>query len=183
MTRALDPQKALEPLVVSACEELFALYGIDLERLEDDAQPEGAEFTLGSVIGFSGKAVRGTLVLALTGQLPGLSNPIRTQVDGAGRTAHEDRDWVGELSNQLLGRIKSRLLRRGVEIYAHLPAVLQGRNLAPLPRVELKPLQFAMLGGVVAVWLEVDTTPGFSMDPSDNGDDGGPSANHPLIFE
>jgi hypothetical protein len=183
MMSPLAPSPVFEQLAVDACEELFAQYGIVLRRLWEGDEPVNADFTIGSIIGFSGKHVRGTLVLALTDDLPTLSNPMGALLVGAERARLKERDWVGELSNQLLGHVKVRLLRRGVEIYAHLPAVLRGRHLAPLPRVELKPLRFATLGGVIAVWLEVDLGPGFEMKPEDDDAERPLDSGSHLIFD
>ena len=92
-------------------------YGVTVRRADESEDPVSPEFFLCSIIGFTGRDVRGTLVLALTEELSGLSNPVA----GANSSATTDRliqrDWVGELSNQLLGQIKIELLRRGVEIY------------------------------------------------------------------
>src|SRR5262249_12789054 len=126
-------------------------------------EPVSPDFLLCSVIGFSGKDIRGTLVMALTDRLPGLSNPVQNQMRSAAGDP-TNRDWVGELSNQLLGRVKIELLRCGVEIYLNLPAVLRGKHLAPLPRHELKPLKFSLQGGAIAVWIEVETRAGFKID-------------------
>jgi CheY-specific phosphatase CheX len=64
---------------------------------------------------------------------------------------------VGELTNQLIGRIKNRLLRRGVEVYITTPVVLRGRQLAldadgAIPT----PMFFAGARGGVAVWIDTD---------------------------
>ena len=129
-----------------------------------------------------GVTCRGTLVLALTEELSGLSNP----VTGASPSAITDRviqrDWVGELSNQLLGQIKIDLLRRGVEIYVNLPAVLQGQHLAPLPRTQLKPLKFTLANGAAAVWIELETREGLKIEPATREDEG-PAPGDTLLFD
>ena len=112
------------------------------------------------LIGFTGRDVRGTLVLALTEELSGLSNPVAGANPSATGGRVIQRDWVGELSNQLLGQIKIELLRHGVEIYVNLPAVLQGQHLAPLPRSQLKPLKFTLANGAAAVWIELEAREG-----------------------
>jgi CheY-specific phosphatase CheX len=104
-----------------------------------------------------------------------LSNP-------TSRSQTTQRDWVGELSNQLLGRIKIELLKRGVEIYLNLPAVLLGQHLAPLPRAQLKPLKFALANGAAAVWIELDARPGFKIEAAEAGDPG-PAAGDALLFD
>jgi CheY-specific phosphatase CheX len=183
MSNDLDPQQVLEQLTAAACQELFARYGVAVQRASDSDEPLSPDFLLCSVIGFSGRDVRGTLVLALTETLPGLSNPVAAGPGGPAVQDPTQRDWVGELSNQLLGRVKIELLRYGVEIYLNLPAVLRGRHLAPLPRTELKPLKFTLQGGAVAVWLEVETRPGFRIALDGAADHSGPGAGDTLMFD
>ena len=182
MNKDLDPQQFLEQVTAAACQDLFARYGVEVTKAAEDDAPLSPDFLLCSVIGFSGKDIRGTMVLALTEGLPGLSNPVAGSLrDGAGDPT--ERDWVGELSNQLLGRVKIELLRSGVEIYLNLPAVLRGKHLAPLPRTELKPLKFTLRGGAVAVWMEVETRPGFRFQPGTAQEHIGPGAGDTLMFD
>jgi len=184
MKQEVEIQPFFEQVASAACQELFARYGVSVRRADDTDQPVSPDFLLCSVIGFTGRDVRGTLVLALTEELSGLSNPTSAPAAEAGPrgTNTTQRDWVGELSNQLLGRIKIELLRRGVEIYLNLPAVLLGQHLAPLPRSQLKPLKFALANGAAAVWIELDARPGFTIDAGEAGDQG-PGAGDALLFE
>jgi CheY-specific phosphatase CheX len=185
MSNDLDPQQVLEQLTAAACQDLFARYGVAVKQVSDVEEPLSPDFLLCSVIGFSGRDLRGTLVLALTETLTGLSNPVARAARAAGAHDHDpaQRDWVGELSNQLLGRVKIELLRHGVEIYLNLPAVLRGKHLAPLPRIELKPLKFTLEGGAVAVWVEVETRPGFRIAVDGAADHSGPGAGDTLLFD
>ena len=182
MKQEHELQAFFEQVASAACQELFARYGVTVQRATDADQPISPDFLLCSVIGFTGRDVRGTLVLALTEELSGLSNPIAGSSPGARSDRATQRDWVGELSNQLLGRIKIELLRRGVEIYLNLPAVLLGQHLAPLPRAQLKPLKFTLANGAAAVWIELEARPGFTIEAAD-GDDQGPGAGDALLFE
>jgi CheY-specific phosphatase CheX len=180
MEHELDPGNFLKDVTAAACEELFGRYGLAVRRADESEDPVSPEFFLCSVIGFSGRDLRGTLVLALTEELSGVSNPIAA----AGPTAGPEirRDWVGELSNQLLGQIKIALLRYGLEIYMNLPAVLHGQHLAPLPRARLKPLKFTVASGAAAVWLDIETRPGLKIDVTARGDEG-PAPGDPLLFD
>jgi CheY-specific phosphatase CheX len=182
MEQEVELRRFFEEVTVAACEDLFGRYGVTVRRADESDDPISPEFFLCSVIGFTGRDVRGTLVLALTEELSGLSNP----VTGANPSATADRliqrDWVGELSNQLLGQIKIDLLRRGVEIYVNLPAVLQGQHLAPLPRTQLKPLKFTLANGAAAVWIELEPREGFKVEPATRADEG-PAPGDTLLFE
>jgi len=182
MEQDLEFQHYFEQVTTAACEDLFSRYGVPVRRAPDEQAPVSPDFFLCSVIGFTGRDLRGTLVLALTEELSGLSNPLSGAAAGAPADKRTQRDWVGELSNQLLGRIKLDLLRSGVEIYLNLPALLLGQHLAPLPRTELKPLKFTLAKGAAAVWVELETRPGFKIDTTQR-DDQGPAAGDALLFD
>lgn len=135
----------LSDVVKKATVLLFRDYGIELTPAATPSSSYPVELCGG--VGFSGKHARGTLLCAAT------KEPLRRV--SLGKCASE-RDWIAELSNQLLGRIKSRFLRRGIEIMLSPPIVLRGEHLAPLPRATLVPLSFTMDGGAVFVWLDVE---------------------------
>jgi CheY-specific phosphatase CheX len=192
-----DPSNVLDQVTTSACEEMFARYGVSAKRVDDDAEPREPDFFMCAIIGFAGRDVWGTLILAVTEDISDRSNPLLANprltntvlpnvpvgVGPTGRSAGFRRDWVGELSNQLLGRVKHALLRHGIEIHSNLPAVLRGRHLAPLPRVDLKPLKFAVAGGAAAVWLEVDARPGLTIGRANANGEAGAAAGDALLFE
>jgi CheY-specific phosphatase CheX len=182
MKQEVEIQPFFEQVASAACQELFSRYGVTVHRASDVDQPVSPDFLLCSVIGFTGRDVRGTLVLALTEELSGLSNPVSGSDPAPRRDQTTQRDWVGELSNQLLGRIKIELLKCGVEIYLNLPAVLLGQHLAPLPRAQLKPLKFTLANGAAAVWIELDARPGFKIEAAEAGD-AGPAAGDALLFD
>jgi CheY-specific phosphatase CheX len=168
-----ERQRFLESITARACTELFARYGVELRQVTQEDQPINPEFLICSVISFSGRRVRGTLILAMTEELPTRSSPLSASVAA--------RDWAGELSNQLLGHVKIELLRHGVEIYLNLPAVLRGEHLAPLPRKALKPLKFVAASGALAIWMEVEMGAGFQIDGA-GGDHSGPRSGETLLF-
>src|SRR4030095_1236237 len=99
--------KSIDDLVYNCSCELFAAYQLHVEPrpLADFPPPE--ELALCGVMGFGGKQMRGALVLATTREPLERTNP-------GGLTSQ--RDWICELANQLMGRVKNRLLAVGVEI-------------------------------------------------------------------
>lgn len=136
-----------------ACIDLFADYGVSLE-------PAGDPRALGDVlycgvIGFTGDGIRGSIVLAGSSAALDQSNPI---------PGSRVRDWIGELTNQLVGRIKNRLLKHGVEVWITTPIVLRGRQIA-LETANDSPLPMYFAGGRggVAVWFDVDSDPEFEL--------------------
>ena|SRR5690242_3968408 len=182
MERDLELGRFLTDVTAEACADLFGRYGVAVRRGDETEEPVSPEFFLCSVIGFSGRELRGTLVLAITEELSGLSNPLAGADTGPTAGREIRRDWVGELSNQLLGQIKLALLRYGLEIYMNLPAVLHGQHLAPLPRARLKPLKFTVAGGAVAVWLEIEARPGLKIEAAPCAPEG-PAPGDALLFD
>jgi hypothetical protein len=73
------------------------------------------------VMGFVGDSVRGTCLLAA---------PEGT-IRAAAPHAAAARDWIGELANQLVGRLKAKLMARGGTIALSTPVVLRGVKLSP----------------------------------------------------
>lgn len=173
----LEDERArfFEEIAGRSCRELFGQYGVTLNSVDEEAQPISPKFLFCSVISFSGRRLRGTLVLAMTEDLPAKTSPLGTAVP--------TRDWVGELSNQLLGRVKIELLRHGVEISLNLPAVLRGEHLAPLPRRALKPVKFAASTGAVAIWIEVEMEPGFQFGSATGDTEGAAHSGAALLFD
>jgi len=148
----------LEQLAGVACTSLFQAYGVALQRVnEAEASPATtpAPILYSGIVGFGGPGIRGACILAASEKPILQSNP----VDGS------LRDWIAELSNQLVGRIKNKLLAHGTEVYVTTPVVLRGEHLAPMPRRELPPLSFKTDGGSVFVWIELETAADFVLGP------------------
>jgi hypothetical protein len=77
------------------------------------------------------------------------------------------RAWIAELSNQLVGRIKNKLLAHGAEVYVTTPVVLRAELLAPIDGGNpVPPRAFASEGGNVFVWIELDTDPTLVLSPT-----------------
>lgn len=150
----VDTQRLVESMAEEAVTSLFEAYGVRLVSVPTLSAPSH-KVLLSGVIGFTGPGIRGTCILAATEKPIHASNPIEGSL----------RDWIAELSNQLVGRIKNKLLTYGAEVYITTPVVLRGEHLAPLPRHELEPLAFATEGGSVFVWIELETAPEFVLEP------------------
>ena len=145
-------------LSAQACIELFDAYDVPLERTGEKFI-QNDERMLCGVIGFVGRGVRGTCLLA------GNEPPLSRSCPEGGRV----RDWVGELANQLAGRLKSKFLARNVEVALTTPVVLSGVRLQPLPRGNHEPIILRSLDGQVMVWVEVESEPSFQLSDSEQG--------------
>jgi CheY-specific phosphatase CheX len=146
-TRAL-----VQRIAESACLQLFEAYGVELRRVDPSATPT-LPVCLSGVVGFSGPGIRGASILAAS------ESPIARSNPAGGSLA----DWIAELANQLVGRIKNQLLLNGADVYATTPIVLPGDHVAPMRRAEITPLVFSADGGNVFVWIELETKADFML--------------------
>lgn len=126
---------------------LFSDYSLTLQPSEAVLEESSRILAFCAVIGFSSQQMRGTLLLATSSEPLGRTTPIQ---------GGPLREWIAELSNQLLGRIKRQLAERGVILAISTPVVLRGEHLRPLSSKELDPLIFACDGGSVTVWLDAE---------------------------
>ena len=138
--------------VADNCLKLFADYQLDIRVREPGDSIVAERFLLCGIVGFTAKNLRGVLVLAATKEPLELTNP----------TSTTHRDWVCELANQLLGRVKNRILLRGVELYASTPVALRGEHLLPILQQNPVAEVFTADRGVVCVWLDCDFDDAFA---------------------
>jgi CheY-specific phosphatase CheX len=94
-----------------------------------------------AIIGFAGTQMRGSLVLSANRGLLERSRPVAAvrvtpSVPGSAPGPAPSppavdalQDWIGELANQLLGRLKSRFLAHGVAIQLGTPTTVSGLEL------------------------------------------------------
>lgn len=144
--------RPIDDLVFECCQDLFSAYALDLHPRGRDDFPSVEALAVCGVMGFGGKQMRGALVMAATREPLERTNP-------GGLTSQ--RDWVCELANQLMGRIKNRLLELDVEILLATPAGLSGENLSP---GKLRaPQVFAAASGFVCVWIDCEMSEGFEL--------------------
>jgi len=148
----------LDRLVAENCLKLFADYDLEIRSGEVEATAADERFLLCGIIGFTSKLVRGALVLATTKQPLERTNPTSTP---------SHRDWICELANQLLGRVKNQMLSCGVEIFPSTPVAVRGEHLSPILQQRLIAELFTADGGVVCVWLDCEFEDGFELGEPD----------------
>jgi CheY-specific phosphatase CheX len=73
------------------------------------------------------------------------------------------REWIAELSNQLLGRIKNKLVAHNVMMHMSTPLVLRGELISPVSKTPLLPYTFACDAGAVCVWVDVEILHGVDL--------------------
>jgi hypothetical protein len=150
----MSNEQTIEQVVIEACVSLFEDYSLPLTRCAGQNVHEGAELLFCGVIGFSGEQMRGTLLLATSREPLGRTSP---------STDASLREWIAELSNQLLGRIKNKLFAYGVTLHLSTPAVLRGQHIVPVSRSQLMPYTFECEGGLVCVWLDAEILQGVDL--------------------
>lgn len=94
-----------------------------LERLDPPASPVAAQ------LDFTGEQLGGSLYLVCSREVVERSYPLHGP-DYEPVEHDAMQDWVGELSNQLLGRVKNRLVPYGVRILLNTPLALPAACLA-----------------------------------------------------
>ncbi len=140
-------------IAADSCVALWEAYGVRLTPVEFRAEELPSTPMLFGAIGFVGDTLRATCLLGADEVL----------IEASGRAGCEARDWIAELSNQLIGRIKMRLFACGVQVKLTTPLALSGIKLRPLPRHAGSPLAFQAARGRVIVWLELESQPGLQL--------------------
>lgn len=137
--------ETIDNILFAATTGLFKAYGLQLT--EAPTPGEAVPAPLCAVIGFTGPSLTGALMIAADQQPIVATRPTPQTTD---------RDWVAELANQLLGRVKNRLLTFGVEIYATTPIVLRGERITPLGSTGSLPgvVFRTPSGGRITVWVD-----------------------------
>jgi CheY-specific phosphatase CheX len=136
----------LDEIARTCTKELLEAYGVAAGPVQNAG---GLEASLGfaGVIGFTGPALRGTLLIATTNRTLERSNPAPTS---------PPREWMAELANQLLGRIKNQLLTCEIEIHLTTPLVLRGQHLSIEALRKVSPIEMVTDEGPILVVLETE---------------------------
>jgi CheY-specific phosphatase CheX len=113
--------ETIHEMMADACSELFRQFGLKAERSE---QPV-SNVTTCSLISGSGEGLKLNVffqpdIAVLTDGHP-TKNPDVSQA--------EAEDWCCEFNNQLMGRLKTKLLERSCEINLGLPSLIVGEGI------------------------------------------------------
>jgi len=147
------PQRgAIDSLVQVSLVELFQAYGVAVAPLPKSARErQPALPDVSAMIGFHTEARRpGRLTLSLPTAVLGLMRGENSD------STLRHGDWARELTNQLMGRIKNRMLQFSVRLQAGLPANLESKLLESQLRSSATMRAYAgrTLRGEVVVTLE-----------------------------
>ena len=120
------------------------------------------DLTLASIIGFSGEDIQGALGMATTHQTLSAAHLAST-----GRKAGpgEENDWLRELANQVMGRVKGGLLAQGVKVTIALPQTVQGMCLSPDERRRNRVAWTSLhvSGGLFLTWVDLEVFDGLRL--------------------
>jgi len=114
----------LDRILADCTEQLLAAHGCTAVASSEAEQKCDSDFA--ATIGFTVGEAGGALALVTSAALVRKTYP---QTGAAEVTPHDIGDWIGELSNQLLGRIKNRLAEYSVDINLSTPVVVTGQCL------------------------------------------------------
>ncbi len=174
-----DSLARIDLFLSSSTTELFASHGLRIN--EAASRAEGIEAPFAATIGFTASRMLGVLVLTMSRALALRSLPPNLQ-----KTAIGDEivaDWVGELSNQLLGRLKNRFYAAGVEIALSTPTVFAGRDLRHFTQPSLVYRSLFFEGeGTLLVEFQADCDAAFELGEGGQGPDEGPPEGEVLFF-
>jgi hypothetical protein len=145
----------LRDLVDVCSRDAFAAAGAEMERDSDAPDPNtnGGE-PVAAFIGFGGNKLRGTVTITAPFDFFQRTHPL------AGASAEISScdvfDWSSEFANQLVGRIKNKLLHRGVEIQASLPksALAKGLILSSSSATRVCAMRFRGEDSSACVWVD-----------------------------
>lgn len=149
----------IDGIIRSCALELFAQQGTALVHGPEALDPHDYV----AVIGFYGDSMRGALGVGLD---RGVAARMLESVGSVDPPRGMLEDWVGEAANQLLGRVKNRLLGYGVTLGLALPMVLRGVEVHLVkPTAEIWHYRFACSEGGLTVWFDARIDEGVVLQP------------------
>lgn len=169
----------IDGILESAVTELFALHGIRLKRAESTELRVEEPFA--ATIGFTSERIAGALVLIASRELASQSLPANLKSPAASDSIIGD--WSGELSNQVLGRLKTRLCAIGVEIALSTPTVFAGKELRHLKPAYPLSMVLAFEGcGALIVEIQASIRGDFEVSEEVEAENAAPPEGEALFF-
>jgi len=157
----VSPCAVVIDLHAKSCAELFTVYGLTthLHRDTSGARPSGRP-SYASVLDAAGGGLRLSSTVSMDRELLALTHP-------SGVAAVRDRDledWCRELNNQLMGRVKNKLLRLGCEVTTGLPVLVSGTGVTVVvpPDIDSRQYFFTSEHGSMTFTLAMLFTPSFA---------------------
>jgi hypothetical protein len=155
-------------LHVTAFAELFSAYGLTPHRHREGGG-DAARFAYASVLGAAGKGIRLSSTLSLDREVLVRTHPCR------GRVIESDvQDWCCELNNQLVGRLKNKLLRLGCDVTTGLPVLIMGAGMVAQGAADqnFRQIFYSSRYGCIAVAVSLMLAPELTLDARQAGAEG-----------
>jgi hypothetical protein len=125
MNNAKDHQ-ILNELYVEACRALLSAYGLTANVQEQGGTSTRNKAIYVSLLGASGEGINLSSMLKIDRDLVISMHPM-----GAANVSQPDlEDWCLEINNQLVGRVKNKLLGYGRVVMVGLPVLLTGTDVS-----------------------------------------------------
>jgi len=123
----VSPCAVVIDLHAKSCAELFTAYGLTGHlRRDTSGAPAPARPSYASVLSAAGKDIRLSSTVSMDRDVLALTHP-----SGSAHARERDlEDWCRELNNQLMGRVKNKMLRLGCEVATGLPVLVSGTGVA-----------------------------------------------------
>lgn len=117
-----------------------------------------------ALLGYSDASIKGSLVVMSSPEILKASHPMTAL--GADVTEVDQLDWIGEIANQVLGRLKNGMLPYGLTLHMATPSIVKGSDLRIAQGAGAESIMRAMRtesGLTFGLVLNVVFAPGFDV--------------------
>ena len=123
-----SPNRIIDIIVQRATIDLFGSYGMAIAPSSGPDTKKTPYYDYLALVNFSSAQFRGSLTFSAS---PATLGAMKKDLV----TTLAQRDWTRELANQLMGRIKNKLIRYQLTLEATLPQIVDCRTYATSPAV------------------------------------------------
>lgn len=132
---------------------LFTAHGLEVVPVEESCQALPA-YGLAGIVGFVGD-LSGTMLLGTNTDVLVACHPMRAKI--ASLPTRLQLDWIAELANQLVGRMKYRLAQHRVDFDFSPPISLTGERMHHVATAgQTHRVRFKAVCGLVDVWMDAE---------------------------
>lgn len=153
----------LDETIVDAVGSIFGLAGEAVTVPIRGVLVSASEGSIAATVGFTSAEVRGAVVTMTSAKLIAAAWPRELRSSAPGE--RDISDWAGELTNQLVGRLKNRLAASGLVLVQSTPTVIVGRHLDKAAATGTLARRYVFQGaeGVLVVCLDIVTDGHFDL--------------------
>jgi hypothetical protein len=147
-------KKELVECVETCAIDVCSSCGIAVDACSDGPSSQNTASSIVAMVGYAGPVMRGTLTIVAPQRLVRACYPVSAESVGL----HELFDWWGEVANQFLGRVKNKLVGRGVEIHQSTPKSLLADQLRFLVSDQsISVFEVASGDDRIGVWFDAES--------------------------